>query len=70
MNLYMVLILGEGIKDIKTNMMLRTMKTKAEKYNIVKRLDQLKVEYVKKEELPEEVEKERLTFKNKENNNT
>jgi hypothetical protein len=55
----MVLILGKETTDVKTNMMLQTMKTKKDKYNIVKRLDQIKIEYVKKEEIElEEKEKE------------
>ncbi len=47
----MVLILGNQTTDVKTNMMLRSIKKKNEKYNIVKRLEDVKIEYVKQEEL-------------------
>ncbi len=56
----MVLILGNETVNVKTNMMLRAMKTKNDKYNIVKRLD-----YVQKEEMDTKEQKEETSKKEK-----
>ncbi len=58
----MLLILDNQTTDVKTNMMLRLMKKKNEKYNIVKRLEDVKIEYVKQEEL-EKKDKQSLLHK-------